>query len=298
MALTTDPVTSPRHGRRSGLPVDPRRVRACGRLPPVASGRRRSAPSEIPVGVVRPRRAGWGRRYSFGLLLADLLGLLVAALVVHLIRFPPVTPTAPSTRSSALRCLDRGARDRLDAGADLVRQPGSETIGYGAIEYKRVIHATFAVFGVAAIASYLFKLELPRSYLLVMMPVGLAALLAVPVRLASVAAPPARCRPVPVPGAGRRQYPHRHRAAPRPAPRPAGRLQGDRRLHQPAPRPSTPTATGRGDRRRPGARRPGRHWRNRAVLAAPTPSPSPLPRLSGPARSASSAGNSRTPTPS
>ena len=48
-----------------------------------------------------------------------------------------------------------------------------KTIGYGAVEYRRVIQATFAVFGVAAIASYLFKLELPRSYLLVMMPVSL-----------------------------------------------------------------------------------------------------------------------------
>jgi len=52
------------------------------------------------------------------------------------------------------------------------------TIGYGAIEYHRVIQATFGVFGVAAIASYLLKVDLPRSYLLVMMPVGLAALLA------------------------------------------------------------------------------------------------------------------------
>ena len=52
------------------------------------------------------------------------------------------------------------------------------TIGYGAVEYHRVIQATFAVFGMAAIASYLLKVDLPRSYLLVMMPVGLAALLA------------------------------------------------------------------------------------------------------------------------
>ena len=34
------------------------------------------------------------------------------------------------------------------------------------------------MFGVVAIASYLFKLDLPRSYLLIMMPAGLVALLA------------------------------------------------------------------------------------------------------------------------
>src|SRR4029078_3374835 len=55
-----------------------------------------------------------------------------------------------------------------------------KSIGYGPLEYKRIIQATFAVFGVAAISSYLFRLELPRSYLLIMMPAGLAALLASP----------------------------------------------------------------------------------------------------------------------
>ena len=40
-----------------------------------------------------------------------------------------------------------------------------------------MIHATFAVFGTAASVSYLFQLELPRSYLLVMLPLGMTALL-------------------------------------------------------------------------------------------------------------------------
>ena len=50
-----------------------------------------NARTGIPRGAAGPRRAGWGRRYSFRLLLADLLGLLVAAQVVHLIGFPPVS---------------------------------------------------------------------------------------------------------------------------------------------------------------------------------------------------------------
>ena len=40
------------------------------------------------------------------------------------------------------------------------------------------MHATLVVFGLIAIAAYLFQLDLPRSYLLVMMPAGLTAVLA------------------------------------------------------------------------------------------------------------------------
>jgi len=52
------------------------------------------------------------------------------------------------------------------------------TIGHGADEYKRVINSTLALFGAVAICSYLFRLNLPRSYLLIMMPAGLLAMLA------------------------------------------------------------------------------------------------------------------------
>ena len=174
MALKTDPVISPRRsvfrrarvgGGRAGAPT--------GAVPEA------TVPTGVPVGVAGRTPAGWGRRYAFRLLLADLLGLLVAALVVHLIRFPPV---------GADGAIDPRLVPFVGLTATLVivwmlalawsgsRDP--TTIGYGAIEYHRIIHATFAVFGMAAIASYLLKVDLPRSYLLVMMPVGLAALLA------------------------------------------------------------------------------------------------------------------------
>ena len=137
------------------------------------------APTEIPVGVAGRTAAGWGRRYAFRLVLVDLLGLLVAALVVHLLRFPPRTADEAAGPGSlpyvALTAVI------VTAWMFALAWSGSRdptTIGYGAIEYHRVVQATFAVFGVAAIASYLLKVDLPRSYLLVMMPVGLAALLA------------------------------------------------------------------------------------------------------------------------
>ena len=266
MALTTDPVISPRHSRRSVF----RRTRAGGGHAGAPTGAvpAATAPTAIPVGVAGRTAAGWGRRYAFRLLLADLLGLLVAALVVHLIRFPPGTADGAVGPGSVpyvvltavivivwmLALAWSGSRDPT-------------TIGYGAIEYHRVIQATFAVFGMAAIASYLLKVDLPRSYLLVMMPVGLAALLA------------ARF--------GARRWLHRRRDTGRylsrvlavgtidtvtellhdlrRAPR-AGYTVIGVCLGEPQPSGGTAGDRPRTHRRRPGARRPGHRDRHRPVL--------------------------------
>ena len=141
MALTTDPVVSPRHGRRAlfgriSAAVERSAV-------PVRAVDAANARTGIPRGAAGPRRAGWGRRYSFRLLLADLLGLLVAAQVVHLIGFPPVSADGsidgrpvPSVALTAVLLIVwmlaltwSGSRDPT-------------TIGYGAIEYRRIVRAT------------------------------------------------------------------------------------------------------------------------------------------------------------
>ena len=152
MALTTGPVIAPQHGRRFVI----RRTRAGG----TTGGEPATAPTGIPGGVATA--AGWGRRYSFRLVLADLVGLLVAAQVVHPIRVPPGTADG---------AVGLGSLPYVALTAVLVivwmlaltwsgsRDP--TTIGYGAIEYHRVVRATLAVFGVAAIASYLLKFDLP-----------------------------------------------------------------------------------------------------------------------------------------
>jgi exopolysaccharide biosynthesis polyprenyl glycosylphosphotransferase len=110
-------------------------------------------------------------------MVTDFLGLLFASAVVHLVRTPATEadgllnqylPYAAMTAALLVLWLLAltwfGTRDR-------------RTIGYGPAEYRQVIQATFGVFGVVAIASYLSNLELPRSYLLVMMPVGLGIVL-------------------------------------------------------------------------------------------------------------------------
>jgi exopolysaccharide biosynthesis polyprenyl glycosylphosphotransferase len=172
MALTTEPVVSATRAFKARLHrLD---VRANEPLPAADA-----AVDQIheAAGV---RRRGWGHRYAGRLLISDIVALLVASLVIHIFRFttggaddgliddaavPHVALTSVVVVIWLLALTWFGSRD-------------PKAIGYGATEYKRVTHATFAVFGALAIVSFLFKLGLPRSYLLVMMPLGLLGLIA------------------------------------------------------------------------------------------------------------------------
>jgi exopolysaccharide biosynthesis polyprenyl glycosylphosphotransferase len=54
----------------------------------------------------------------------------------------------------------------------------SRVIGTGNNEYKRVVDATVRLFGIVAIAAFLFQLDLARGYIILSLPVGTLALLA------------------------------------------------------------------------------------------------------------------------
>ncbi|WP_240757510.1 sugar transferase [Nakamurella flava] len=144
----------------------------------VGSGAATPSSAQPGDATARGGRRRWGARYASRLLLTDLAALILAGIVVHTEPLPTIgagetlvatgLPYAATTVVLAVVWL-------LALNVFGSRDP--RFCGYGAAEYKRIINATFAVFGFAAIMSYLFKLELSRGYLLVMLPVGLAALL-------------------------------------------------------------------------------------------------------------------------
>ena len=80
----------------------------------------------------------------------------------------------------------------------------SRFYGTGPEEYKRVISATLVTFGTVAVISYAFKLQLPRSFVAVSLPLGLGPAACRPLHRAAVAhqaadqgalaAPGRRCR--------------------------------------------------------------------------------------------------------
>jgi exopolysaccharide biosynthesis polyprenyl glycosylphosphotransferase len=172
MALTTEPVVS---GRRGLWSLRARSTR--GATDPLVGPDSLHVVDEPAAVAARPKRRSWGVRYAAKVTITDLLALALASLAVHLVHLPTLQPVVlgePTTYWALTLAL-------LLVWALALSWTGSrdpKSIGYGPLEYKRIFQATFAVFGVAAIASYLFKLELPRSYLLIMMPAGLVALLA------------------------------------------------------------------------------------------------------------------------
>ncbi len=140
-----------------------------------AAGADPAAPPKPARG--RPARRTWSDRYARGLFVTDLLCLLWAGIGVHL--FEPPIPTRISAEPAYLPFV---AVTALLVVAWLIAldwsgsRDGTVT-GHGPTEYKRVIQASLSVFGLAAIGSFLFDLNLPRSYVILMLPAGLAGLL-------------------------------------------------------------------------------------------------------------------------
>ena len=127
---------------------------------------------------VRPVRRTWSRRYVNKLIVTDVIALVWASLGVHLIEVPAI-PTAVSSMPTFLPFIAATVALALTwlvalswSGSRDVR-----VVGHGPVEYKRVIQASLSVFGLVAIGSYLFRAELPRSYLVIMLPAGLFGLL-------------------------------------------------------------------------------------------------------------------------
>jgi len=138
---------------------------------------------EHPAGATpqrssRPDHRGWSGRYTKRLIVTDVIVLAWAGIGVHL--YEPPIPTRVSSAPSYLPFV--GATVVLGlAWLVALSWSGSrdaKIVGHGPVEYKRVIQASLSLFGLVAIGSYLFQLDLPRSYLLIMLPAGLAALTA------------------------------------------------------------------------------------------------------------------------
>src|SRR6478735_8068692 len=128
--------------------------------------------------IRRPARRAWSDRYARGLFVADLLCVLWAGFGVHV--FEPPIPTRVSSAPGDLLYVAATAVLAVIwlIALDWSGSRDGTVTGHGPTEYKRVIQASLSVFGLAAIGSFLFDLNLPRSYVILMLPAGLIALLA------------------------------------------------------------------------------------------------------------------------
>ena len=123
-------------------------------------------------------RARWQQRYSTWLAASDVIVVIGVVAVAHILRFGTVTSGSlwagyASAAYSAVSVLIVSAWVLVLAHYHTRAQ---QVIGAGPEEFRRVWTATLWVFGIIAVFSTLFKLEIARGYLAIAFPLGLLAL--------------------------------------------------------------------------------------------------------------------------
>lgn len=119
----------------------------------------------------------WAVRYRQLLVVADTLVIIWAGVGAHLLHYGTLTSRLSRDPgfSGYLLLTELIAFGWLLALA-IGETRAVEVVGTGPDEYKRLVRSTIVVFGAAAVSSYVFDLQLPRSYVLIMMPAGLIGL--------------------------------------------------------------------------------------------------------------------------
>ncbi|GGL87328.1 polyprenyl glycosylphosphotransferase [Nakamurella endophytica] len=150
----------------------PARVRPSGR-----STLRRAPRARVSVDP--PPARPWAARYGRRLILTDILVTAWAAIGTHTVQFGAAsTRVSRDPDSTVYISLTIALSVLWLVALHLGGTREASVVGHGPDEYKRIVRSTIVLFGLVAIASYVFALHLPRAYVLVMMPAGLVALLA------------------------------------------------------------------------------------------------------------------------
>ncbi len=125
-----------------------------------------------------PARTTWLDLYCSRLLLTDTAAVVVGVAAAQVLRFGVATQALVAdlalvsyTMVSIVLAL------AWILTLALFRARESRIVGDGVEEYRRVAHASMALFGSVAIVAYLLKLEIARGYLVVALPLGMLLLL-------------------------------------------------------------------------------------------------------------------------
>ena len=120
----------------------------------------------------------WQRGYSRWLVAIDMVGVVSAVGLAQWLRFGGLGAEVASYRAVDYSMVSIVLAVIWMAALRINHSRSSRVIGAGAEEYRRVLLATLAVFGGAAIVSMLLKLEIARGYLMIALPAGIAFLIA------------------------------------------------------------------------------------------------------------------------
>ncbi|MAS07645.1 MAG: UDP-phosphate galactose phosphotransferase [Ahrensia sp.] len=116
----------------------------------------------------------WQQGYSLRLVAVDLVAVILAVAMAQWLRFGSTLPDLDRTgwfwNYSVVSAL---IATTWMVALSINRSRSTRVVGSGAEEYRRVWLATLSAFGVVAIVSMLFKLEIARGFLMIALPAGL-----------------------------------------------------------------------------------------------------------------------------
>ncbi|WP_462052392.1 sugar transferase [Rhodococcus sp. RS1C4] len=121
-------------------------------------------------------RRVWEHQYVDRLRVTDVVVVVAAVAAAQLIRFGELQSEGARAFASYTGVSVVLAAIWISFLA-IFRTRSPRVIGNGAEEYRRIVSATFRLFGVIAILSLLFKIDIARLYLAIALPVGLLGLL-------------------------------------------------------------------------------------------------------------------------
>ncbi|WP_442971335.1 sugar transferase [Rhodococcus sp. EPR-157] len=121
-------------------------------------------------------RRVWERQYVDRLRVTDVAVVIAAVATAQLIRFGELQVEGAKALASYTG-VSVGLAALWIAFLAIFRTRSPRVIGNGAEEYRRIVSATFRLFGVIAILSLLLKIDIARLYLAIALPVGLLGLL-------------------------------------------------------------------------------------------------------------------------
>jgi exopolysaccharide biosynthesis polyprenyl glycosylphosphotransferase len=155
-------------------------ARRGGRPSPVTAQLSHAPPATLPSATVesdRAARTNWAVAYVRPLAVTDAVSIISTVGIAQWVRFG-ADPASLSSSASMISYTLISVVLVVAWFAALVgfRSRDVRVVGSGAEEYRRVAHASFALFGSVAIVAFLLKLDLARGYLAVALPLGLATL--------------------------------------------------------------------------------------------------------------------------
>jgi len=133
---------------------------------------------ETATRVTPPKAAHWTEAYIRRLQGTDVLAIVVALTAAQVLRFgdtPAVLQSGDNIVSYTAVSVIIGLG--WVAVLTLFHSRDARVVGTGPEEYRRVAHASLALFGTVAIVAFLARQDLARGYVAVALPVGLVTLL-------------------------------------------------------------------------------------------------------------------------